>query len=76
MSFFASHISNTSLRYHVVNAWQWKSALFVLKESGGTITCPPCMTVKMVATARVLHDGEKETCFPLKTSLLWCGMFR
>ena len=32
-------------------------------KSGGTITHPPCMTVKMAAT--LIHSGQKETWFSL-----------
>ena len=33
-------------------------------KSGGTLTYPPCMAVKMVATPIALHCDQKETCFP------------
>ena len=43
----------------------------VLAEtSTGTTTHPPYVTVKMATTAVVLHGGQKETRFPLLTSLV------
>ena len=38
--------------------------IYITKESRGTITHLPCVTVKMVATAIVLHSGQKRLDSP------------
>ena len=43
--------------------------MFALAQSRCTITDPPCVTDKMVASATVLHSCQKENWFPLVTSL-------
>ena len=47
--------SHIHLCYCVVNAQEWKSALFMAKQSGNTITCPPYVIVKMAVAAKVLY---------------------
>ena len=56
--FVYTYVTHDSLSKRAVNAWQWKSALFVPKQSEGTITHSPWMTVKMAATAIALHGGQ------------------
>ena len=51
------HLSK-HLSYCVVNAWQRKSVLFTLKESGDTVTHPPCLTIIMAAEATALHRDQ------------------
>ena len=38
----------------------------LLKQSGGKITHPPYVTIKMAATAIVLHSGQKKSLFLFK----------
>ena len=49
----------------------------MLKHSRGTTNYPPSVTVKMAITAVALHNGQKETRFPLLISLgfTWYQIF-
>ena len=46
ITFFGMHLyhTNTHLCYGAVDAQQGKCELFMLKQSRGKITCPPCVT--------------------------------
>ena len=53
--------THTHLGYRVV---KHPATKFDQMNSGGTITRPPGMIIKMAATPTVLHNGQRETQFP------------
>ena len=61
--FVCTYITHTFM-FPPVNALQWKYALLVPKQSGGAITNPPCVTIKMVAKAIALHTVVKRDLIP------------